>query len=406
MPHCLIITPFPLSAPKHGGQVRAASVAWALRHAGWQVDMAGIFHERFFPPEEWGPHDIVLQGDALADRALGDILFADLHVARAAARQPEVVAQLRRLLARLRPDMVHVEHPWDWLVLRQALPDSGPRPRIVYSSQNIEWSARAPFFRLGMKRPGDDALVLATRALELDFARAADLVFSISDLEAAEIEQESGRPVVYLPAVSDLAQPTSTAGGRFAREAGAAGIRYAATMGSAYWPNVEGFFDVFPQGLGFLAHDEQIWAAGALGRAIHEDKRYNDFRTINETRFRATGYVEDSEKAGFFAAAACVLVPVRIGAGAKLKMADAVASGCAVIATPHAVEGYGPLVAEAIDDGIYVADTPRDYRALVRRALREGLPGCSPAVRARLGLGHMAGIMVGALATLPGLQDH
>jgi hypothetical protein len=69
--------------------------------------------------------------------------FADLHIARAAAADPGTVNQLRIVLTRLQPDIVHVEHPWDWLVLQQALP-SGKRPRIAYSSQNIEWRTRPP----------------------------------------------------------------------------------------------------------------------------------------------------------------------------------------------------------------------------------------------------------------------
>ena len=149
---------------------------------GWQVDEIGIYHAAFFPAEEWGVLDIVIGEPSVSRRALGDILFADLHVARAAAADPGVINQLRTMIDRLEPDLIHVEHPWDWLVLHEALP-RGKRPRIVYSSQNIEWRIRPPMFKLGLKGPGADRLVEATRLLEEEFARAADLVLSISDLE-------------------------------------------------------------------------------------------------------------------------------------------------------------------------------------------------------------------------------
>jgi glycosyltransferase involved in cell wall biosynthesis len=383
MPRCLIVTPFPIAVPRHGGQVRAASIQHALRLAGWQVDAVGLYHADFFPPEDWGVLDIVIGEPSVARRALDDMLFADLHIARAAAADSDTVDQLRAVLTRLQPDVVHVEHPWDWLVLQQALP-SGPRPRVVYSSQNIEWRSRPPMFKLGLERPGAARLVEATRLLEEEFARSADLVLSISDLERDVIAANSGREIVYVPPVSDLAQSFPAVHSAFSRAARESCCRYAALMGSAYWPNVEGVFSVFPDGLGGLAPDEQIWVAGSLGAALRDDPRFHDFQSINDSRLRAWGYVADADKASFFAAAACVIVPVYIGGGAKLKTADALASGCPVITTSHALEGYGPLVQDVLGRGVYVADSPREFRSLIRQALREGLAGCPPEIRERV----------------------
>ena len=399
MRRCLVFTPFPLVQPRHGGQVRAASIAHALRHAGWHVDSAGLYHAAMFPAEEWGALDIVIGDPAAGQRALDDLVFADLHVARAAAADAGVVRELAALLARVRPDVVLVEHPWGWLPLQRALPADGA-PRIVYSSQNIEWSARPALLALGLQRPGADQLVEATRLLEAEFARAANLVLSISDIEAAAISAEARRPVTYLSPVSDLAWGQPPVHGRFATAARTAGVRYAALMGSAYWPNVEGMFTTFPDGLGFLAQGEQVWVAGALGPAVQADARFGDYRSVNEARLRAWGYVADADKASFFAGAACVILPVHIGAGAKLKTADALASLCPVVTTPHAIEGYGPLVQDLLGRGVYVADTPRAFHGLVRQALREGLPGCPPEVRGRVSPGRMADVLAPLLDAL------
>ncbi len=389
MPRCMMLTPFPVTLPRHGGQVRAASIIQALRHAEWQVDAVGLYHADFFPPEEWGPLDIVISDRAVSRPALDDMLFADLHMARFAAKDPGIVGHLRTLLTRLRPDVVHVEHPWSWLVLQQALL-SIDRPKIVYSSQNIEWSARPPLFNLGLKRPGADRLVEATRLLEREFAQMADLTLSISDVEGVLIAADSGREVAYVPPVSDLAWGHPPLHGMFSRAARDSRCRYAALMGSAYWPNVEGFFTSFPNSLGFLAQDEQIWVAGSLGTALCADPRYQDFQSVNAVRLRDWGYVADADKASFFASASCVIIPVHVGAGAKLKTADALACTCPIITTSHAIEGYGPLVRDALGQGVYVADTPRAFQDLVRRALREGLPGCMPGMRNRVSPARMA----------------
>ncbi|MDX5929546.1 glycosyltransferase [Acidiphilium acidophilum] len=223
-------------------------------------------------------------------------------------------------------------------------------------------------------------------------ARTADLVLSISDVEADEIERTSGRHVIYLPAVSDLASSRISVRpfSRFTAETNATACRYAALMGSAYWPNVEGFFSIFPEGLGFLAQNEQIWIAGALGSAVQEDERFQNFISINEKRTRIIGYLNESEKSEFFSAAHCVIVPVEFGAGSKLKTADAIASGLPVISTRHAIDGYGPIVRDALNRGVYIADEPATFRRLVREALRNGLPGCASSVRAELSLETMS----------------
>jgi hypothetical protein len=342
----------------------------------------GIYLETFFPPGRRGSDDIVLTGQAVRDAAVDQMIFADLMVARHAASDPGVIAQLREILRRVRPDFVLVEQPWCWLPLREAL-KTLDQPVIVYSSHNIEWRMRPELYRLGLRRPGADALVAATHALEMELWRRADLVLSISDLERDEIARATGRDdIVYVAPVSDIAEGKVVTDGRFAAQAMSSGIRYAALLGSAYWPNNEGFQEMFSEGLGFLRPNEEIWVGGELGFAVAADPRYLDYKTINDTRMRQVGSINDDEKAQFFGASHCVIVPVCMGGGSKLKTADALGSGRAVISTPHGVEGYGSVIGGALDRGLYVADSPAEFRRLVIRALREGLPGCGESIRA------------------------
>jgi SAM-dependent methyltransferase len=347
------------------------------------VVSSSIYPEAFFPPADRGPEDIVLTGAAVRKAALDDMLFGDLIAASHAARDPGVVERLRGLIERLRPDVVLLEHPWTWLPLREAL-KTLEQPAIVYSSANIEWRIRPGMYRLGLRRPDSDARVAATRALEAELWGCADVVMSISDVEGDDIARESGREVVYLPPTSDIAEADANGANRFATETRTTGVSYAGLLSSAYWPNLEGFFEMFPNGLGFLRSDEQIWVGGSLGAALVADPRYQDFQTLNDTRMCPMGYVADVEKAAFLNAARCVIVPVRLGGGAKLKTADALASGRPVISTSEGIEGYGPLVSSALGHGVYVADNPETFRALTLRALREGLPGCDDSVRAAL----------------------
>src|SRR5439155_1395282 len=78
-----------------------------------------------------------------------------------------------------------------------------------------------------------------------------------------------------------------------------------------------------------------------------------------------TGYVEDVRP--YVRAAACYIVPLRVGGGTRLKILDAWAMGKAVVSTSIGCEG---LVAE---DGrnILIRDDPDGFAQAVRAVLQD-----------------------------------
>jgi polysaccharide biosynthesis protein PslH len=89
---------------------------------------------------------------------------------------------------------------------------------------------------------------------------------------------------------------------------------------------------------------------------------------------RLTGYVDDVRP--YLAQAACVVVPLRVGGGTRLKILDALAMGKAVVSTSIGCAGL------AVQDGhnILVRDDPEAFAAAVRDVLRD------PMLRHRLGV--------------------
>lgn len=379
MPRILFVTPFPHQDPRHGGQVRAASLVAAMRRLGWQVATTAIYPEGMFAPSQGRADDIVVPD---ANRERNDLLFLDYHVGQKAAQCPRTIARFRALLQRFKPDVIQLEHPWAWPLL-QATSKSLMSSRIVYSSHNIEWKVKIDLSSFGLGGVATNKLIDETRLLEQTVSLNADAIISISDAEVAEIQTWTHRPVYHVPPTSSLADANELPReGRFFRLAAEGTFRqYAALMGSAYWPNVEGFFNVIPEGAGFLRPDQQIWIAGSLGAAIQKDHRYRFFQSINDSRIRDLGFLEEADKAAFFGDAACVLAPVTAGGGAKLKTVDAIASGRPVIACSNALQGYNSLIGEALGNGVYIADTPEIFRDRMIQALHGDLVGCSRMIR-------------------------
>ncbi|MEW5929181.1 MAG: glycosyltransferase family 4 protein [Gemmatimonadota bacterium] len=108
-----------------------------------------------------------------------------------------------------------------------------------------------------------------------------------------------------------------------------------------------------------------------VGRAPEPVRR--DFRERHGIEL--TGYVDDTRP--LVHAAACYVVPLRVGGGTRLKILDAWAMGKAVVSTPVGCEGLDARDGE----NILVRDDPAEFAAAVRRVLDD------EALRARLGEG-------------------
>jgi polysaccharide biosynthesis protein PslH len=106
-----------------------------------------------------------------------------------------------------------------------------------------------------------------------------------------------------------------------------------------------------------------------IGRATTEEQAH--FRNVY--RIELTGRVPDIRP--FVAAAACYIVPIRVGGGTRVKILDAWAMGKAVVSTSIGCEGL-----DAVDgENILIRDDPGEFAAAVRTVLADGL------LRERLG---------------------
>ncbi len=107
-----------------------------------------------------------------------------------------------------------------------------------------------------------------------------------------------------------------------------------AFLGPAYmYPNRDGmeyFFDqVWPRIVRQRPSARFLW----IGRMSEEDRG----RFERNERVECAGFVEDLE--GALARPACLVVPLRIGGGTRLKILDAWAAGKAVVSTTVGCEG-------------------------------------------------------------------
>ncbi len=373
----LQLTTYPLKVPRHGGQLRCAAIRERYREMGIEVETVAVMHEGVYHGER-ERYDIALSS-SIPDWKPDLPRFTDLHTGDCLARSDAVFAAFAALLDRLQPKVIQLEQPWLYLALDRWLHERGfsdaTRPRIVYSSQNIEWRLKRDEMtpEAGMT-PAYGHEVGRVEALERELVRAADLVVACTDEELAELQTMAGDAAearAWVTAHNAIA-PFTPDPARVAAMKQRLGLeRYPLFVGSAHPPNVDGFWRMLAPSLALLRPDEKIVVAGGVGHMLRQHPVYADWSGINEPRLAILGEVERDDLVALLGGAAAILLPITTGGGSNLKTAEAIYSGRPVLATPHALRGYGDASRWPT---ITVADTPDAYRRGLRALLDQPEP--------------------------------
>ena len=201
----------------------------------------------------------------------------------------------------------------------------------------------------------------AIRAREFDLCRQADATLVVSDLERTRlIEGGMRRPIHVL---SNIHEPTPGPGLSALR----CDIVFIGSF--RHPPNMDA--------LGFLVREIWPQIAPELPEArlviVGQDPpRW--VATDAESRIEITGYLPDL--APVLDRARVMVAPLRVGAGVKGKVTQALALGIPVVATTVAIEGI-PMIHER---SVLVADDARDFARSVIRLYRD--PGLWETLRA------------------------
>jgi len=299
---------------------------------------------------------------AVAGRALRGALqrrplIQSVHYGRSLAEQ------VRRLTATDGYDIVQVEFSW-FAPYLQAIHDSS-RARTVLTMHNVE------SLRFARELSAETSV---TRRLALTWDRrfagdweqrtvtAVDAVAVVSGAERRWVEQVA-------PGALITVAPNGVDTDHFRPVASPRNRSLVFTGAMDYPPNVDAVLwfcrEVWP----IVRRRDPALRLEVVGRT--PDARV---RALNgEAGVRVTGEVSDVRI--HLAQSSVVVVPLRAGAGTRLKILEAMAMGCPVVSTTLGAEGLD------VEDGsdILLADTPAAFAGAIESLLR------SPATASRLG---------------------
>jgi glycosyltransferase involved in cell wall biosynthesis len=265
--------------------------------------------------------------------------------------------ELKQLLRSKTFDLVQVEFAmmWQYANLFEGIP-------VVLDAHNIEHhnvrqignSNTSPLWR-ALYRLEEIRL----RTVEERAWRECALCFAVSDREREEIAACTGNPAKVITA------PNGVDPERFAfRPRETAGRTILFLGGMDYTPNLDAarwfLNDIFPLILQqepetkLLMVGRELWRIGDEGSGISNRESIEFHENV-------------AEVLPWFYEADLLAVPLRQGAGTRIKVLEAFAAGLPVVATGKGSEG----IAAADGEDLLIAESPQDFAAAVLRIMSE-----------------------------------
>jgi hypothetical protein len=363
----LQLTTYPIERPLHGGQIRVAQIRRVYEVAGHDVAILTIRSEESYRESRNVDREVVFPINSPHRQFEGQSVpfIDDLLAGRFAANDQSAFERAAQLVD---PDtaVLHLEQPWLYpLAERLCREVLRTRPKIVYSSQNIEWPLKQ-----GILEPWSisnvERVLSAIKDLEANCAQDAAVTIAVSEGDAKALTEMGARHVVLAPnGIDDWEiSPEAIAGARakLPREP------FALFIGSAHPPNATGFFQVFRDSLAFLPPDRQLVVAGSVCDLLAGATEHGRWKAINESRMRLLGTIDREFLECAKRLARVIVLPITVGGGSNLKTAEALRSDCYVVGTSTSFRGF-----EAYQNlpGVYVEDDPRRFGETVRRLVTD-----------------------------------
>lgn len=348
---------YPTRVPVHGGQRRSSQIGAYYTAKGAEYAYACVYQPRAYSADAVGHNDYPF--GAMEGLFAKAPFIDDLASGEFAATRPEVYNHFVRLVDAYQPDVVQLEQPFLWPLVRRLIKERKlDGVRIVYSSHNLEAPLKFDLLEsAGVSREINVQVERRISDLEIELAERADLIISVSNSEADTYRAMNGlqRPIVIRNGADRLGRISKPVHGEELLPE-----EYMVFVGSAYPPNVDGFCKyILRSGLYGFPPEKRFAICGGASEGIYQSDLYAPHQNSYQDRVQFFSSPSDSELSWIRSHAKGFLLPIDSGGGSNLKTAEALSSGKWVVTTKKALRSFEDFAGQS---GVIVVDTPCLFR--------------------------------------------
>jgi len=336
----LIVAPYPIVEPIHGGQKRAKALYDYYKTIFSNVTYTGVFHRGQYP--EWGPDDILLSDSELIRKVDENPHASELVSGKAIDNDIHVRSHIAKFLMEQKPDVIHIEQPYPYLGLGPLLLELNMNPKLIFGSQNTEYVMKDSIYR-GLKMPAAlrKSLVEEIKKLEEELSQKADLVIAVNERDAEVHKRMGAKKCLVVPNGIEKRSPTKKSKefwGEFKRKKNIEKIILFISGGHP--PNWQGFLETVGTDTRFIPERSKIIIAGGIADYFaHQYKDHEKFSNF-WSGVELIGILSEDKLGALLDASDLILLPIKSGGGSNLKTAEAILSRKKIVATKYAIRGF------------------------------------------------------------------
>ncbi len=361
----LLLSTYPITSPRHGGQVRVANIAKTFGENGWCVMHLAVYEPEGYPPSTLGSNDVSFPAGSSFRKYKGTYvpLINDLLSGEFAASEQGGFAEI---IKKLPPviDVIHVEQPWLWpLVLRIKQLRQYSNACLIYGSQNIEAPLKQEILdSYGIK--GAESVISDIDALERKATLEADIAVAVTQADYDILNAWGAKMPLLAPnGIAPWSAKPEVLESWKERLPGSPWILYVA---SAHPPNFKGFNECLGSSLACIPPDSKLVVVGSVCEHLETTLRESRWGQLNLSRLQLLYMLSDDDLDAVKTLAHAFLLPIPHGGGSNIKTAEAIYSGKYVVGTESAFRGFEQHLELS---EISVARTPNEFHAAIRKRL-------------------------------------
>jgi hypothetical protein len=355
--------------PRDGGQIRSHHIGRCLKAAGFQVERLAVCWRT--------PADLDDPREPIVDVRLSPLWSSqeyqstlawwphldDYYFASAVWHAPRLREQLETRISACAPDVILLERPWTWPLIKDLPTVRSGATRVIYSSQNVETPLkRQTLGDAGISVPGQ--VLDGVEALERDLVRSSWATVACTQTDASIFHEWGASRIVVAnngavarcrdSLLNTLPKPLTPQ------------QRFVLFVGSGHLPNRSGFFNLIAPAVSRLRPNTRVVLAGGMCEAIDSQVDRSALKHYRHARLVSLGVVDDLTLDALIVNAAAILLPIEYGGGSNVKTAEALCSGRPMIATSASFRGFADY--RELDQ-VTIADTPLEFEQAMQAAL-------------------------------------